>query len=601
MLRRTMLKLVPVSAASGIRHRSTEPEYGGVDEFMMRMDWDALFPMGNRAKGHAMVRYLIMVVTLLVGLTAWQAAAQDNAELRAGVVKIVSTLDGKRRTGTGFVAKADGTSVYIVTAAHVIEGDPAPKVEFFTRQNTPVSATVLKQDLRYDLALLKAESSQPPIVLKLETAAAPKTGDEVITIGFPQTGGAWLMSRADLAGRDGADLILSGGAIDEGNSGGPVIKGGQVIGVVQGLQGKFARAMPAAMVAGTLEGWGLAMVPEAAKPASGDAQRAADAQVGSIDYSNFEQVKKAADRADPRAMYQLAEMYSDGKVVSENFSEAAKWYRRSADAGYPKAQTGLGVISLIKAAGLAGDDESAVRFASDESKSDEISSLISHPEKIQTDNQADLRDAVNWFRRGAEQGNDEKAQFILGTMLLTGVGVQKDFSQAAKMFQLASTKEPAAQAILGQFYLGGIGVKQDLREAARRLREAADKDEPHAYTYLGIMYWRGMGVVQDYAEAVKWLHKAVKEKDANPLAKGSLAAMYLGGQGVPQDHQKAYALAKDAAEQGEKNSQFLLGRMFLAGKGVTQNSEEGLKWLQAAARQGEPNAQKFLRERKQTW
>jgi len=200
-----------------------------------------------------MLRYLIAAVILLVGMTA-QAAAQDEAELRAGVVKIVSTLDGKRRTGTGFAVKADGTSVYLITAAHVIEGDPTPKVEFFTRQNTSVSAVVLKQDLRYDLALLKAESPQPSLVLRLETTAAPKTGDEVTTIGFPQTGGAWLMSRADLAGRDGADLILSGGAIDEGNSGGPVIKGGKVIGVVQGLQGKFARAMPAAMVAGTLEG-----------------------------------------------------------------------------------------------------------------------------------------------------------------------------------------------------------------------------------------------------------------------------------------------------------------------------------------------------------
>lgn len=136
-----------------------------------------------------MLRYLIVTVTLLVGMTAWPAAAQDDAELRAGVVKIVSTLDGKRRTGTGFAAKADGTSVYIVTVAHVIEGDPTPKVEFFTRQNKPVSTTVLKQDLRYDLALLKAESLQPPLVLRLETAAAPKTGDEVITIGFPQTGG----------------------------------------------------------------------------------------------------------------------------------------------------------------------------------------------------------------------------------------------------------------------------------------------------------------------------------------------------------------------------------------------------------------------------
>ena len=77
-----------------------------------------------------MLRYLIAAVILLVGMTA-QAAAQDEAELRAGVVKIVSTLDGKRRTGTGFAVKADGTSVYLVTAAHVIEGDPTPKVEFF--------------------------------------------------------------------------------------------------------------------------------------------------------------------------------------------------------------------------------------------------------------------------------------------------------------------------------------------------------------------------------------------------------------------------------------------------------------------------------------
>ena len=52
-----------------------------------------------------MLRYLIAAVILLVGMTA-QAAAQDEAELRAGVVKIVSTLDGKRRTGTGFAVKA---------------------------------------------------------------------------------------------------------------------------------------------------------------------------------------------------------------------------------------------------------------------------------------------------------------------------------------------------------------------------------------------------------------------------------------------------------------------------------------------------------------
>ncbi|GAB1724426.1 MAG: hypothetical protein GDA65_03840 [Nitrospira sp. CR1.1] len=549
--------------------------------------------------GFAMRRYLIVTMTLLLGMTARPVAAENEPDLRAGVVKIVSTFEGKHRTGTGFIVKTDGTSVFIVTAAHVVEGDPMPKIEFFTRQNTIVGAAVLKQDLRYDLALVKAELTQQLLVLKLERAAIAKLGDEVLTIGFPQGGGGWSISHADLAGREGADLILSGGAIDEGSSGGPLIKGSQVIGVVQGVQGKFARAMPTSVVVGMLEGWGIALESEPAKPASGDLQRATDALTGSIDYSNFEQAKKAAERGDSRAMYKLAEMYADGKVVPENFSEAAKWLRRSADAGYPDAHIGMGSISLIKAAGFARDDESAVHFASDESKSEEITSLISHPEKIQIGNQADLKDAVNWFRRGAEQGNDEKAQLILGTMLLTGVGVQKDLSQAARMFQLASTKMPAAQAILGQFYFEGTGVKQDFHEAARRLREAAEKGVDISFWMLGYLYMEGLGVVQDPAEAAKWFRKGLAQGDS--AAKAYLGMLHFIGKGVPQDFSKAYKLAREAAEQGNQVGQYLIGMIFFSGKGVAQNSGESLKWMQAAARQGESHAQQFLRERGQNW
>lgn len=220
------------------------------------------------------------VVILLIALAALPGFAQDAAALRAGVVKVMSTVDGAadgpRRTGTGFVVKVDGATAYIVTAAHVIEGDHNPKVEFFTRQNSPVAAEVVKLDLRIDLALLKVETVQTPLVLALETTALPDTGDEVIAIGFPQSGGSWLVSKADLAGREGADLILSAAAIDEGNSGGPLIKADRVVGVVLGLQGKFARAIPASMAALTLEGWGIALTTQAPasvaarQPRSGD-------------------------------------------------------------------------------------------------------------------------------------------------------------------------------------------------------------------------------------------------------------------------------------------------------------------------------------------
>jgi TPR repeat protein len=547
-----------------------------------------------------MLRSVVLAMTLIVSLIPWQVSAQDEASLRGGVVKIMSTnRDGMHSTGTGFVVKVEGKSVYIVTAAHVVAGDPNPQVEFFTGRNTPVSAAMLKQDLRYDLAVLKAESPQQPMVLGLETSAMPRVGDEVTTIGFPRTGGAWLLSRADLAGRDGADLILSGGAIDEGSSGGPVIKNGKVIGVVQGLQGKFAKAIPASVVVGTLDGWGVAIAADTAKPASEDAKDTADAQIGSIDYSNFAQVKKAAERGDSRAMFHLGEMYSDGKVVQENFVEAAKWYRRGADAGYPDAHTSMGMISLIKAVGLADSDESAVRFGSDESKKSEFISMVIHTERLQIRNQMALKESVKWLRMGAEQGHDANAQFVLGLLTGAGVGVEKDPVQGAKWIRLAATKEPAAQAFMGIYYLTGRGVEKDFVEAARRLRDAAGKEVPIAYAPLGMMYAEGLGVVKDYTEAGKWLRKGVQHGD--PEAKGYLSMLHLLGWGGPQDLTQAYRLAKEAAEQGDQTGQFVLGVMFFSGNGVQQNTEESLKWMQAAARQGYAAAQQFLRERGQNW
>ena len=353
-----------------------------------------------------------------------------------------------------------------------------------------------------------------------------------------------------------------------------------------------------------LRGWGVplgavAIGGEAAQPHDGESQASTDAQMGSIDYSNFVQVKKAAEQGDARAMFQLGEMYSDGKVVPENFAEAAKWYRRGADAGYPEAHTSMGLISLIRAVGLADSDESAVRFGSDESKKSEIISLIVHPEHLQIRNQMALKESVKWLRVGAEQGHNANAQFVLGLLTGAGVGVEKDPVQGAKWIRLAATKEPAAQAFMGIYYLTGRGVEKDFIEAARRLREATEKEVPMAYATLGMMYAEGLGVVKDYAEASKWLRKGVQHGD--PEAKGYLGMLHLLGWGGPQDLPQAYTLAREAAEQGDQTGQFVLGVMFFSGNGVQQNTEESLKWMQAAARQGYAAAQGFLRERGQNW
>ena len=88
--------------------------------------------------------WLGAIIAMWLMINSELTYAQDIETLRAGVVKISSLSEGKRKTGTGFIVKLEPSIAYIVTAAHVVEGDPAPQVEFFTRQNVSVKAEVRK-------------------------------------------------------------------------------------------------------------------------------------------------------------------------------------------------------------------------------------------------------------------------------------------------------------------------------------------------------------------------------------------------------------------------------------------------------------------------
>lgn len=529
-------------------------------------------------------------------------------DIKKGVVKITAQADGKTKTGTGFIVRLEKETAYIITASHVIEGDPEPKVVFRPNDTKVFSAHIkgIEGGDPRGLAALVVQGRLPEGLetLPLNQEFNVTGGEEGIVIGFPLVPAVpWAVTSSVMTGQHGKHLVFSGAAV-EGNSGGPIMVAGKVVGVVTNVSGQYGYAVPVPIMRLALRGWGVPLGEvanggEAAKPHDGESQPSTDAQMGSIDYSNFAQVKTAAERDDSRAMFQLGEMYSDGKVVQENFVEAAKWYRRGADAGYPDAHTSMGMISLIKAVGLADSDESAVRFGSDESKKSEFISMVIHTERLQIRNQMALKESVKWLRMGAEQGHDANAQFVLGLLTGAGVGVEKDPVQGAKWIRLAATKEPAAQAFMGIYYLTGRGVEKDFVEAARRLRDAAGKEVPIAYAPLGMMYAEGLGVVKDYTEAGKWLRKGVQHGD--PEAKGYLSMLHLLGWGGPQDLTQAYTLAKEVAEQGDQTGQFVLGVMFFSGNGVQQNTEESLKWMQAAARQGYAAAQQFLRERGQNW
>jgi TPR repeat protein len=79
--------------------------------------------------------------------------------------------------------------------------------------------------------------------------------------------------------------------------------------------------------------------------------------------------------------------------------------------------------------------------------------------------QADIKQAVDWFRKAAEQGH-AKAQYQLGELYRKGQGVEQDFKLAAKWYRKAAERGiPQAQLFLGVFYTHGQGVTADPVEA----------------------------------------------------------------------------------------------------------------------------------------
>jgi len=229
----------------------------------------------------ALANCLLLLVFFLV--SAAPSIAQSLDAQKAGVVKITSQRDDLRRTGTGFIVRLEKDAAFILTASHVVEGDNKPRVEFFSRRNSAVAAEVLRiegGDPR-GLALLvvRGKDNLPPGLQVLPVAKSERLsgGEPVVVIGFPQGGGSWAVLRASVVSQEGRELTLDG-SIGEGNSGGPVLREGRVIGVVTtvGGGGGFGRALPAALVRLVLDGWGVKLAETAAPDSAAASSKPAE-------------------------------------------------------------------------------------------------------------------------------------------------------------------------------------------------------------------------------------------------------------------------------------------------------------------------------------
>ena len=177
--------------------------------------------------GRCLLSALALMLALLLGRAA--SAQAQFAEAAKKIKDAVVTVVVDDRNGAGFIVNPDG---YVLTAKHVLGDKQSVSVKL--RGGDTLPAEVVKSSDERDLCLLKVDRQHLPAV-QFASSAKLKQGDDVAAVGAPLglentlTKGVVSATSREIEGKK---FIQIDAALNQGNSGGPIINSeGLVVGV----------------------------------------------------------------------------------------------------------------------------------------------------------------------------------------------------------------------------------------------------------------------------------------------------------------------------------------------------------------------------------
>ena len=283
--------------------------------------------------------------------------------------------------------------------------------------------------------------------------------------------------------------------------------------------------------------------------------------------ADFSKIRSSAEKGDPGSMFMLGNHYFYGsEKVKRNFTLAAYWFQRAANAGLVDAMFNYAVC-LDRGFGVKQN-----RY-----------------------------NAWLWYQKAAKGGSDH-AKYNLAQILFSGIpedkgknitGVKASPQLALHYIEeLANKKFEPAEILLAEIYLEQRDKPELANRAAEILLRLAGKEKPNpkVLRMLADCKFAGIGMNADSAEMIRLLQQAVKLGDGE--AAGKLAFCYEYGRGVAADEKKALELYKLGAKRGNSMSQFKLAEFLILGRpeGNKPDMKTALKWYEAAAKAKNPQA-----------
>ena len=311
--------------------------------------------------------------------------------------------------------------------------------------------------------------------------------------------------------------------------------------------------------------------------------------------------KRAADKGDPEAMFNLGQSYSypfDDSAPQPDLAE--KYLHQAAELGH--------LMALQNAVVLSKDDAERVKWLKllAEKCDDQLYSSLVNELAVRYEQgdgvPRDERMAVKWHAKAAELG-DIDSFLALARCCELGKGVAQDEDQAIELY-LEAARRGSGKAM---YELGlrceAAGLKEDMAawfcQGARHWYLPAKKRFAECLEY-------GIGMPRDITAAIEEYKNIANtepyfwsQEDNTWLraqAAYHVAMAYKAGQGVDTDIALSVKWLKKAAKLGSSEAMFTLGQHSERGEGMRKSPKIAVKWYEAAANLDHQPAAERLKE-----
>lgn len=263
------------------------------------------------------------------------------------------------------------------------------------------------------------------------------------------------------------------------------------------------------------------------------------------------------------ASYDLGRMYLLGLGCDTNENEAQRWFRDALEA--------------FHTAEKAADKKAYLRYR------------IGKCHDYGHGTEQSYEESARWFQMAVED-NNPFAAYSLGGQYLRGQGVERSDETAYSLFYLAATHEKQpnayAQYQLGRMYRDGIGTERNAAESSRWFTQAYNgflemeksMADDKLYYRLGSMNYTGTGTVMDLEQAKLYFEKAAELGNKDALY--GLGKLYLNPAFGEYDPQKAMAYLEKAVEADYAFAKYQLGKLLCQGKQIEKDIARGLPLLE---------------------